>query len=370
MRRVNPAIPIDENALRPGIEDAGWFGRARAEWDDLVAHAGCDPLFNGWAWRSTWWAHFDGDARARLSVLVLRDASGTLCAALPLYRHVARLRGLPVSRLQLLGSALGVDGDNEFSEYCDGCVRPGYERVAAVHFARLLHGMRWHELVSQCVRDDSWFARHLVPALEQHGCALRRLDPFIPWGVDLAHGADPWRAGLSANVRRRAIGQRKRLAAPRLEPVGRASLAAFLDELNACHVARWGKPVYSPRRIAFHQALLELLPADALRSSILCDGDVHVSLLHELRLGGREYNLQSGFHAAQAQQLSPGYLHLGYAIEAAATVGVHYFDMLGGDGKQRAYKADLGAQACTMHGLQVLRARWLRLLYALRDRSN
>ena len=361
---------IDVNALRPAIEDAAWFASARVEWDALVEHAGCDPLFNGWAWRSTWWAHFDADAAAHLSVLVLRDASGQLCAALPLYRHVARVRGIPVRRLQLLGSALGVAGDNEFSEYCDGCVLPGFERIAAEQFARLLLGMRWHELVSQCVRDDSWFACHLVPALARSGCALRRLDPFIPWGVDLTQGAEPWRAALSANVRRRTTGQRTRLLAPSLQPVGHAAFPAFLDELNACHVERWGKPVYSPRRIAFHETLLGLLPEDALRASVLRDGEAHVSLLYDLRLGGREYNLQSGFHAARAQKLSPGYLHLGYAIEAAAAAGVHYFDMLGGDGKQRAYKADLGAQACTMHGLQVVRARWLRLLYALRDRTR
>ncbi len=370
MRSVTHVNDMAEQDLRCSIEDGAWFSAARAEWDQLVAHATCDPLFNGWAWRSTWWRFFDGDAGARLSVLVLRDASGRLCAALPLYSHAARVRGLSVRRLQLLGSALGVAGDNEFSEYCDGCVRSGYEVVAASVFARELLRLRWHELVAQCVREDSWFERHLVPALTRAGGAFRRLEPFVPWGVDLCAGIEAWRAGLSSNVRRRTIRQRARLQEPRLVRTEPAGLAQFLAELSRCHGARWGRPVYSPRRIAFHAALLDCLPADALQASTLCAGDAHISLLYDLRIGDRMYNLQSGFHPEHAHRLSPGYLHLGYAIEAAARDGARYFDMLGGEGKVRAYKDDLGAPAVTMHGLLIVRARWLRMLYALRDRMR
>ena len=360
------------------VEGYEWLRGARAEWDDLVEASTCDPLFNGWAWRSCWWrAYSEADERfpARLCILVLRNAQGRLDAVLPLYLHRVALRGaLRWQRLELLGCNLrGGRDDLELSEYCDGCVRRDCEQVAADAFSATLLALDWDDFSAQGVREDSWLQQALLPALQQRSqqthraLRVRQLDAMRSWGVRLIDAGDNWRSRLSSNVRRRVIGQRGRIAEASFEAVERADFPALLQELNGYHVARWGRPVYSPQRQLFHERLLALLPENALAASTLRAGDSPISVLYNLRLNRHEYNLQSGFNAAASHGLSPGYQHLGYAIERAAQDGMVYFDMLGGDGRARAYKADLGQHGCTMFGWQVLRSPGLKLLYRAWD---
>lgn len=359
-------------AFTVSIEGADWLAGAAPEWNELVADAHCDPLFNGWAWQFAWWQHLDlgvDPAPAQLRILLLRDHTGRLIAILPLYEHATRLLGrLPIRRLQLLGSRLRGSGDNEFSEYCDGCARHGYEAIAAEHLAATLMDLPWDDLAAQCVPARGWIATHLIPALVERRITARNVDAMRAWGVDLRPGYAGWRDGLSSNTRRRAVAQRNRLADANVDSVERGGFAAFVADLNTLHQRRWDKPIYSERRQSFHTQLLTMLPEDALAASVLRDGDTRLSLLYNLRLQGREYNLQSAFDTESAQRVSPGYLHLGYAIERAAAAGMAYFDMLGGDGKTRAYKADLGAAGVDMWGYQLLRSPKLKVLYRAWDR--
>lgn len=365
---MNKESVVVRSPLRCSIEPESWFFASREAWNELVGESDSDPLFNGWAWRCNWWRQFDdgcaGQLQARLNVLVLRDANSRLLAALPLYSHVAPLKwGLKAKRLQLLGGFVRGAGDNELSEYCDGCVRRGFEQRAAEHFAATLMNIEWDDLCAQCVAGESWIARELVPHLQARRVQLRMLDPMQSWGVDLSAGVDTWRNSLSSNVRRRTIAQRNRLVDARLESVTRSSFRAFVDELNTLHLVRWGKPVYSPQRIEFLEALIDDLPAGSLVASTLNDGNARISLLLNLRLDGREYNLQSAFNADATQKLSAGYLHLGYAIECSTRDGMRYFDMLGGNGKYRAYKADIGSPEALLTSLQLLRSPKLKILY-------
>ena len=357
------------------VEGYDWLQSARAEWDALIEACACDPLFNGWAWRFCWWralAEDGGPAAAQLHVLVLRNAQGRLDAVLPLYAHRAGVRGrLRCRRLELLGCSLrGGPVGLEMSEYCDGCVRVGCEATAARLFAAAMLSLDWDDFSAQGVRDDSWLQQHLLPALQKHShgaLRMREPDSMLSWGVALAAGSERWRSRLSSNVRRRVIGQRVRIADVRIQAVARAEFPEFVALLNGYHMVRWGKPVYSAQRLLFHQRLLELLPEGALAATTLSSGTTPISVLYNLRLNKREYNLQSGFNAEATQGLSPGYQHLGYAIERAGSDGVDYFDMLGGDGRARAYKADLGELGCTMLGWQVLRSPMLKVLYRVWD---
>lgn len=365
MTQENVAV---RSTIHCSIEPESWFLASREVWDELVGESDSDPLFNGWAWRCNWWKQFDdgctGQLRAQLQVLVLRDADARLLAALPLYSHVAPLKwGLKAKRLQLLGGFVRGAGDNELSEYGDGCVRRGFELRAAEHFAATLMNIEWDDLCVQCVSGESWITRELVPQLQARRVQLRLMDTMQSWGVDLSAGVDAWRSSLSSNVRRRTIAQRNRLVDARLEPIARSSFRTFVDELNTLHLVRWDKPVYSTQRIEFWEGLLDDLPANSLVASTLNDGDTRISLLLNLRLDGREYNLQSAFNADATQKLSAGYLHLGFAIELATRDGMRYFDMLGGNGKYRAYKADLGSPETLLTSLQLLRSPKIKLLY-------
>lgn len=372
------------------VEGYDWLSSARTEWDELISSSACDPLFNGWAWRFCWWRAYleagESDqasasdvrpsnadaANSRLYILVLRNAVGRLDAVLPLYVHRAEVRGrLHCRRLELLGCSLrGGRAGLELSEYCDACVRIGHERVAAKMFAAAMLKLDWDDFSAQAVREDSWVRQQLLPALHQQShtrLRVRELDSMTSWGVPLSEGGDRWRGRLSSNVRRRAIGQRSRVADAALRAIARSDFPALVEELNRYHIVRWGRPVYSPLRQRFHERLLDLLPDNAFAATTLRAGSMPISVLYNLRLHDREYNLQSGFSADAARGLSIGYQHLGYAIERAAQAGVAYFDMLGGDGRSRAYKADLGERGCLMWGLQVLRSPKFKLLYRAWD---
>jgi CelD/BcsL family acetyltransferase involved in cellulose biosynthesis len=93
-----------------------------------------------------------------------------------------------------------------------------------------------------------------------------------------------------------------------------------------------------------------------------------VSVMLNLRVSGTEYYLQSGFDPATARGVSPGYLHLGHAIEAACRDGILHFDFLAGPGLNREYKRDFAATPSNLQTLQIVRRRSLRVLFGVLDR--
>ncbi len=77
------------------------------------------------------------------------------------------------------------------------------------------------------------------------------------------------------------------------------------------------------------------------------------------------YFLQSGFNAAAARGVSPGYLHFGYAIEAACQENADRFDFLAGPGRHRDYKRDFAAEPVTVVTYHLVRGGLTARLYAV-----
>ena len=69
-----------------------------------------------------------------------------------------------------------------------------------------------------------------------------------------------------------------------------------------------------------------------------------------------------------ARGLSPGFLHLGYAIEAACRDGIQRFDFLAGRGLHRDYKRDFAADQHAADTLHIVRKPSLRALFRIVDR--
>ena len=342
------------------IEGASWLAAARAEWDALVELCDCDPLFNGWAWRATWWARFGSLLEGSLSVLTLREG-GRLVAALPVYMRKVRLFGvLPVSRLELVGGCLQSAGRSEFSEYLDACVARGYEQRAADVIIPALLALPWDELHLQNVPETGWIERHVVPALAARGMYLLELGAMRTWHVDVANGFAPWARGLDANIRRRAIAHRARLDAPAVRKIPATELGEFFALLNGFHRQRWGKAIYSDARIRFHQELLALLGPRANQATVLMHAGQPLSALYDVRVGDTVYSIQSGFGDGVKRTVSIGYLHLAYGVEAAAAEGAKAVDLLGGGGKHRDYKKDLGQPGALIVSRSAIRAPLLR----------
>ena len=89
--------------------------------------------------------------------------------------------------------------------------------------------------------------------------------------------------------------------------------------------------------------------------AMLLDGKP-ISVLYDVICKGRRYNLQSGFAEHTLQGLSPGALHMGYAIEAAIKSGQEY-DFLAGCGKNQNYKANIANRQAIIKTVTVEKSR-------------
>ena len=92
-----------------------------------------------------------------------------------------------------------------------------------------------------------------------------------------------------------------------------------------------------------------------------------LSVMYNVRVGATLYYLQSGFDPARSHGLSPGYLHFGYAIEAACSEGAERFDLLAGSGRHRDYKRDLLTESVPVVTYHLARRPLSRALYAIHE---
>ena len=356
-------------ALIVDVHDEGWLDAGRHAWDALLAASAIDPLYNGAAWQSLWWRTHGRSLRGALHIYVVREGNEVV-AVLPTYRRTVRLYSLiAVTRIEVIGSTLR-DGGGVFSEYLDAAVLPGFEAQAAIALAEHIRGRRdWGEFACANVCIDSWLLTELVPRLGGSDAYVRAFEATNAWGIALEPGAAHWRAQLPGAVRRKVFGLRKRLIDPQLRVLGASDLPEVFALLDRFHEARWGRPHFVGEVVSFYRQLIEAQPSMARPSLLLHDG-WPVSALFDLVLGERQYNVQSGFAADAIPGVSLGYLHLGYAIEAAADLGITHYDLLGGGGKQRDYKRDLASPTSVMVTMQVIRSAALAGMYRWWDARN
>jgi CelD/BcsL family acetyltransferase involved in cellulose biosynthesis len=350
------------------IEVRSWteaeFLGARSEWNALLARSAADPLFMSWVWASTWWRHHRSlGTGVELNLLAAYDG-GELVGLAPLYLHRATVRRpIAARRLELVGNAWR-DARAAFSEYLDVIAVRGQETgVAAAFELQLQQDARWHECVLAYVPGSGVSAAFAQGALAA-GARVRAVDPLDGRRIALPTTFEAYLAQLSSDTRRKLYNHRRRSESLRIEYASAEDVPAYLEDLHRLRATRWGEQGGSDvLRVFQKDVALEFAASGALRlSRLTVDGRV-LSVLFDLRAGDCEYYLQSGFDASAAQGLSPGYLHLGYAIEQAIADGQKSFDLLGGGGLNRDYKSDLQATNVPMTCIQIVRAPWLRALH-------
>lgn len=342
-------------------------------WRELLARSDADPLFNSPEWLTTWWSHYQPVLGAELEVLAALDEDRLVGLALLHTRRARHKLGLAGRRIELLGTAWRVRGVG-FSERISFIFERGREQEVATALAEhLLADRSWQDFVAAHVDRGGATDRVLQHMAAECGGLLRRQDAMDGWEIPLVGSFEDFLARLGSGTRARISGGRRRLTQAgswRERVLGLDELDEGWEAFSKLHATRWGRPLSDHWR-AFYGAMAELQVAGGgAVLSVLEFNDEPISMLVNFRAGSREYAITSAFKSVKVKRVSPGWTHLGLAIERAHADGMTHFDLLGGKGKQEQYKAAFAGQHYELQCLQLLRHRPLAALYRGWDGVN
>lgn len=365
MRQTAVEIERQPLSARPWSEDD--FRCARGPWNRLLANSAADPLFLSWEWQWHWWRRHKEALQADLRVVAVYAGADTLVGIAPFYSRAVRERGAlqsfhSASRLELIGTAWRV-GEAAFSDYLDIiAARGGQPAVARCIADWLLAQDFWQEMALCCVRRDS-SAVCLARELARTRLFVREVDPLSAWCIRLPAVFEEHVARLDSHTRRRLWHHRRRLSVPRLEYADGSQVEEYFELLWSMAAQRWGEPKDAAASRRFQiDAAVSLASSGNLRMSRLATSAGPLSVMYAARVGRTVYYLQSAFEV-RSRGISPGILHLGYAIEDACREGAEYFDLLAGRGRKRDYKRELGAHPVPVVSLHVVRGALAAALY-------
>lgn len=310
------------------------------EWWELHRRDPRATPFQSPAWTEAWWTHLGGGERLDAEV---RDASGRLVAALPLFVW----NDAGVRRLVPVGAG--------HSDYLDALVDPDADALPALWAAILATADRWDELLLPDLRPDSPLLGP-VPEGWYEVDEAHEVCPVMPLPE-----AAPLLAGMSKSKRRKVQHDRNRadaLGGVAEELVGPDGLDEALDALLALHAARWeaaGEPgvLADPRVQAFHRAAAPaLMEAGLLRVGVVRHHGRIVAVLLGFADGRRGYSYINGVDQTVPGQ-SFGTLAFRLLIEDALAGGARAFHFLRGE---EPYKYAWGAEPLTTVRRRVTRA--------------
>jgi hypothetical protein len=349
------------------------FLAAAHEWDDLVARSDIDPLFMGWVWQSLWWKVWGKRRGYSLYLLAAYTEGNQLAGLAPFYSTTVKLHPLyQFTQLQFIGSSWN-SGETVRSEYLDFIVDKHYaSEVRKLFLDYLDKDKSWDQLILADMNRNCQTRKMLAQRVCIRDSYTRVVQNDAGISIDVSGSFPEYISAMGSNTRYSAFNQRKfldRHGTVRLDYADASTSDSYLDRLNELHALRWGKPCFPPLSLQFHKQLARGLGNTGnLSLSMITVADKPVSVLYDIRMGTREYNIQAGFNTNFDRKLSPGFLHLGYAIESAfADPRITVFDLLAGAGKNTFYKAHFGSLESGFITLQINRAGYIRFLYKLYD---
>lgn len=360
-------------SVRP-ISEAG-FAAMTAQWQECLEASDANPLFMSWPWLYSWWETWSQVLGMELVLLGVYDQHDRLVGIGPFCRRVlVTPAGVRVARLYMLGNAWRL-APTVRTEYCGVIARRGYEAQAMAALVPALEQLGWDEMICSDVPGDQ-FEYLMAGGLDsQRGYRIIHRTKDTGIRIDTSGSFESWLGGLGRHTRLKAYNRRAYLK--------KQGELAFLDHyenrdddfferLNAFHMNRWGKPAFDREALRFHRLLIQrlhLCGGEPAMSLVLQDGKC-VSVLYDLVVGGCRYNLQAGYDEEFDAKISLGYLHLGFAIEAAFNNGsTSAYDLLAGSGKKQFYKSHFHGEPVQFSTFQVVRSSLLKALYSIQAAS-
>lgn len=307
-------------------------------------------LFYSDAWQQAWLKAY-GD---HPNIQLYPDAG--------IYTYRQRLKGfIPISSATLIGA----------TSPATRSIRAEYTCITNEALSASLNAP-WHQLVVPDILVGSEDEQRVYRFAKANNLAVRTTEREPVYAVDLrSETFNDYLAQRGKNTRLRLYNRRKRL-----EQKGKVTIEncwpdkkRFYEALNDFHQQRWGRDCYTGRNSVFIDALLTTLgmQENEIDMSLLSVDGKPISVILDIHLNGRCYNLQSGFDQRFDRDLSPGTLHFGYQIEKAFKTRTNdHYDFMAGDGKRSDYKQHLATNSSLFDTITIVRARPLKLLYSLK----
>jgi len=348
------------------------FLATETEWNELVHESDADPLFLGWTWQSLWWRQWSENRGYSLYLLGAYTEDNKLVGLAPLYKTKKQLHPLyQFTQIQFIGSSWS-SGDTVRTEYLDFIVNRLFsDEVRKAFLGYLNSDDSWGQIIFSDLVRKSLTRKLLAQKHLLSSCYTREVHTDTGIVIDVSNSFTEYLSGMGRNTRYNAFNQRKNLdllGTVRFDATP-GNIDAFLNRLNYLHTIRWGKECFPKESLEFHTRLATVFSKTGkLKLSIISQSNKTISVLYNIRVGHREYNIQAGFDSDVDRKLSPGFLHLGYAIESAFNSDdITEFDLLAGSGKNTFYKSHLGSKKVGFSTLQINRAAYLKCLYILYD---
>lgn len=356
------------------VSEAG-FAAMADEWQSCLEMSRANPLFMSWPWLYSWWETWSQVLGMELVLLGVFDQQNELVGIGPFCRRVlVTSAGVRVPRLYLIGNAWRL-APTVRTEYCEIIARRGHEHAVRSTLIAAVEQLEWDELICSDVPLDQLENLTSGGFNEQRGYRIIRRTDDTGIRIDTSGRFEDWLERLGKNTRLKAYNRRSYL-----RKQGKLSFldhdhrrdGDFFERLNAFHMSRWGKPAFDREALRFHRLLLERLHlCDGVPAmSLILYNDHCISVSYDLMVGGCRYNLQAGYEENFDAKVSLGYLHLGFAIEAAFKhETTSSYDLLAGNGKNQFYKSRFHGESVHFSTFQVVRSPLLKALYRIQASS-
>lgn len=375
--------------LRTSIStDPADFDRLTPRWRALLERAvHAQPVMTP-LWQRTWWSVF-GEAERRTPWIVTVEDGDTLVGVLLLSWRVSSHRaGIPVRRLELLGTG-EKEADEICSDYVGAIVARGMDDEVASAIAATLRGAaptEWDELRMPSMSAEDPLVARLAAALGREGIVTSIEAtgecPYIP----LPSTWDAYLQALGSSRRyvvTRSLRELEKWAGKGGWELRKARTAEELAEgvkiLSELHAERWtsaGKSgVFASDRFRrFHEIVMPRLLAGEDGASLdlrwLAVRGEPVAAAYNLIHGGRLQFYQSGRRVDVPKNVRPGIAMHALTIQESIEAGLREYDFLAGASR---YKRDLALEARRLVTLRAiapgLRARAVEAARVLAERA-
>ena len=319
------------------------------DWNDLVEKANIISPMLSWEWCFSWWQAYKDLMRAELYVLIFRDHDDFLVGIAPFYSCKAREYGLPVKRIEFIGT-----GEPEIAETCsellDIIALPGKETLVAEACAGyLLNDKSWDEVICSEILDvDNSVAGIMQEIVDKGNYLVNRESSGRCPVVKLPHRWDDYYDGLGKRTKKLLRYERRRVKERTNSLfVVKEGVDDIIEELGAfelLHQQRWSKEgkngcFASKVFTGFLRAVVERFAAksELQFSTLLIDENMAASFLL-FRFKGSLFFYNSAVDIEKFGALSPGTVGLSYVIEDAIKNGYkefHFFKGRAGSYKDR-----------------------------------